>query len=401
MSSPVARPRVLLLTETYWPEVGGGERQARLLAKALVDRGHAVTIVARRSRAELPRQENDGRLRILRLAPAGPGRWRKWALSLRAFVALLALRREYDVVLVSGFRLLGIAAVGARALTGAPTVLKADSSGELSGEYFRAGLEAHGIRLESRAVRGALRLRNVLLRRADVFVSLSDEMTREFVRHGVAEARVHRIANGVDTRLFRPATRDERAALRARLGLPRGTIAAYTGRLVSYKGLPLLLDVWRGIPDAYLVLVGEGGQDVAACERELRGFVAEHGLADRVRFAGATDEVQDWLRAADLFVFPTENEAFGLSLAEAMACALPSVSTAVGGLRDFVSDGKNALVVAPGDAAGTAAALRRLLADAGLRSRLGAAALETAGQFDAATTAARYAGLVDALGARR
>jgi glycosyltransferase involved in cell wall biosynthesis len=400
VSDSVARPRVLLMTETYWPETGGGERQARVLARSLVESGHDVTIVARRSRADLPRNDVDGRLRILRLPPAGRGRWRKWALVPPAFVALLWLRGRYDVVLVSGFRFLGIAALSARVLTGTPTVLKADSSGELSGEYFRAGLGAGGIRLESWPVRCALRLRNALLRRSDAFVSLSEEMTREFVEHGVPAGRVRCITNGVDTRVFRPAAPGERAALRKRLALPGGAVAVYTGRLVSYKGLPMLLHAWRGIPDATLVLVGEGGHDAAACEHELQEFAAQNRMGDRVRFVGPSDDVQDWLRAADLFVFPTENEAFGLSLAEAMACALPSVTTSVGGLRDFVADGTNALVVEPGDAAGTVAAVRRLLDDAEMRARLGRAARETAERFDAAATAARYADLFSTLTAR-
>jgi GT2 family glycosyltransferase len=96
-----------------------------------------------------------------------------------------------------------------------------------------------------------------------------------------------------------------------------------------------------------LVLVGEGGGDLDACEDELRRYVAQHTLEGRVRFTGAVDNVPDWLRAADAFVFPTENEAFGLSLVEAMACGLPSVSTVVGGLAEIVQDGVNALVVSP------------------------------------------------------
>jgi hypothetical protein len=84
-------------------------------------------------------------------------------------------------------------------------------------------------------------------------------------------------------------------------------------------------------PEACLVLVGEGGGDQQACEEELRRSVAIHNLATSVRFTGAVDNVEDWLRAADIFAFPTHDEAFGLSLVEAMACGLPAVSTRVGG----------------------------------------------------------------------
>jgi glycosyltransferase involved in cell wall biosynthesis len=398
MSRPALPPRLLLATETYAPEIGGGERQARALAEGFAALGREVTILTRRSRPGLARREREGPALVLRLPPTGPGRWRKWLLVLPACLALCRHRRRYDAVLVSGFRILGIAALMARAVTGKPTALKADSAGELSGEYFRAGLAPAGLTPDSRAVAFAVRLRNAALRRADVFVALSEEMRREFIEHGVPPERVRRIPNGVDTTVFRPASPDERSRLRGRLGLHDGPVAVYTGRLVTYKGLPSLLRAWRSVPDAALVLVGEGGADLHACERELREFAAAHGMQGRVRFAGVVERVEEWLRAADLFVFPTENEAFGLSLVEAMACALPCVTTRVGGLRDFVADGVNALVVPPADDDALGAAVASLIGDAGRRAVLGQAARRTAEErFSLPVVAGAYAALVDEL----
>ena len=388
----------MIVTETYSPEIGGGERQARALAEGFAALGRQVTILTRRSRHGLARREHDGPTLVLRLPPSGAGRWRKWLLLLPTWFALCRHQRQYDAVLVSGFRILGIAALLARALTRKPTVLKADSAGELSGEYFRAGLARTGMTPESRPVSLALRLRNVALRQADAYVALSDEMTREFLEQGVAPERVRRIPNGVDTAVFRPAAAGERSSLRRKLGLPDAPIAVYTGRLVTYKGLPALLRAWREVPGALLVLVGEGGADVHACERELRESANAPGLQGRVRFAGAAQRVEEWLRAADVFVFPTENEAFGLSLVEAMACGLPCVTTRVGGLRDFVIDGVNAHVVPPGDDAALAAALAGLLGDAGRGAALGQAARRTVEErFSLAVVAGAYAALMDEL----
>jgi glycosyltransferase involved in cell wall biosynthesis len=171
-------------------------------------------------------------------------------------------------------------------------------------------------------------------------------------------------------------------ALRRQLSLPAGPVVIYTGRLVRYKGLPELLEAWRVIaserPEACLVLVGEGGGDQQACERQLRQEVAAHGLTASVRFTGAVDNVEDWLRAADIFVFPTHDEAFGLSLVEAMACGLAVVSTRVGGLADIVRDGENAVAVPPASAARLAEALGVLMYDPAYRQRLGSAAREHA-----------------------
>jgi glycosyltransferase involved in cell wall biosynthesis len=367
-----------MLTETYRPEIGGGERQAAILSAGLAKRGFDVTLVARRSRPGLAWREPEGAAQIRRLPPTGPGRLRKWLLLLPALLLLIARRRDYDVVLVSGFRLLGISAMLAAVVTGRPTVLKADSSGEMSGEYFRTGLRSLRLSPESRLTRFLLTRRNALLRRADRFVCLSVEMRDEFIRAGIAPDRILTIPNGVDTGRFRPADPEERPGLRRMLALPDGPLVIYTGRLVRYKGLPELLEAWREIaveqPEACLVLVGEGGGDQQACEEELRQNVAAYGLTSSVRFTGAVENVEDWLRAADIFAFPTHDEAFGLSLVEAMACGLAVVSTRVGGLADIVRDGENAVSVPPASPTALAEALRSLLKDPAYRQRLGEAA---------------------------
>ena len=374
--------RVYMLTETYRPEIGGGERQAALLSAGLVQRGCPVMLVVRRSRRGLPWREAEGAVEIRRLPPTGPGRLRKWLLIIPALLQLVVKRREYDIVLVSGFRLLGISAVLAAIVTGRPTILKADSSGEMSGEYFRTGLRSLGLSPEGALAKFFLSRRNALLRRADRFVCLSGEMRDEFVAVGVPADRCVTIPNGVDTERFHPAAPDERLALRRQLSLPAGPVVIYTGRLVRYKGLPELLEAWRVIavehPEACLALVGEGGGDQQACEEELRQGVEIHSLTASVRFTGAVDNVEDWLRAADIFVFPTHDEAFGLSLVEAMACGLPAVSTRVGGLVDIVRDGENAVAVPPGSPARIVDALRSLLDNPGYRERLGSAARENA-----------------------
>jgi glycosyltransferase involved in cell wall biosynthesis len=372
--------RVLLATETFAPEIGGGERQAALLAHGLLRRGHQVTLLTRRSRSDSPAEAVIDGLRILRLPPVGPGRHVRWRLQLRALPEFVRRRREYDVLLISGYRALGIPGLMAGRWYGTPVVLKADSLGEMSGEFFRAGLGEWRMKPEGAVVSALLGLRARYLRMADAHVAVSAEVERELLAQAVPRERIHRIANGVDTDRFQPTTATRRIQLRQELELPAGPVLVYTGRLVSYKGLPLLLEAWRVISGrraGTLVLVGEGGGDSHNCEAQLKAYAATHGMGERVRFAGAVTRVEDWLGAADLFVFPTENEAFGLSLVEAMACGLPAVTTAVGGIGDYADHGVNAWIIEAGDGVAMIAGIERLLDDAGLASRLGRAARET------------------------
>jgi glycosyltransferase involved in cell wall biosynthesis len=395
-----------MATETYLPEVGGGETQARMLAGSLIERGIGVTLVKRHSRPESPVRERLDGVDVVRVPPAGRGRWRKWGLSLTTISALVNASREAQAVLVSGFRILGAPAVLATRLTRVPVVLKADNRGEMSGEYFRSGLSAAGLTPASPPVRIFVGARNALLRRAEAFVALSEEMAAEFEACGVSRERLHRIPNGVEIERFRPAEPATREALRHRLGLPDGRIVAFTGRLVSWKGLPLLARAWeRLVRDgvrATLLLVGEGGTDMHACEDELRAFARDHGLAEAIRFTGVVPNVDDYLRASDAFAFPTTDDAFGISLAEAMACGLPVVSTHVGAIRDFLIDGRNGLVVPAGDEIALTNALRRLVDGGPAIEALARAARETAEiRFSHRAVADAYVRLVDSLVASR
>jgi glycosyltransferase involved in cell wall biosynthesis len=132
----------------------------------------------------------------------------------------------------------------------------------------------------------------------------------------------------------------------------------YAGRLSPEKGIEDLLAVADGLP---LVVLGDG---------PLRPRVPQAlGMLSR-------DELYAHLRRAAVVVFPSRREGFPVACAEAMAHGRAVVATSVGGLPDMVVDGETGLLVPPGDPAALRAALDRLLADADLRRRLGAAARE-------------------------
>jgi glycosyltransferase involved in cell wall biosynthesis len=377
--------KVCIFTETYYPVMGGGETQAHLLADGLIAAGHPVILLTRRSDASLKKQERYDKLDVYRLAPSGGGQLKKWGLLLSSLPMLIKLRTQYDLLFVSGYRIIGLTAVLAGKLLGKPVILKADSQGEMSGEFFEGGLNKLGISRSSLPFRWFLGFRNDILKKADAFSAISSEIASEWIASGVPAARIFLIPNAVDTTRFVPVVREQKIHLRAKLGLPEGTrIVIYTGRLVSYKGLPLLLRVWKEIchnhQNVLLLLAGTGGLDIHNCESELREYVCSADLEKHVRFLGAVQNVPEYLQAADLFAFPTENEAFGSSVVEAMACALPVVTTPVGALKTIIAHGKNGLQFEPGNSKQLYHALDVMLSDCELASRLGQAALQTVRQ---------------------
>jgi glycosyltransferase involved in cell wall biosynthesis len=395
--------KVCILTETYHPVVGGGETQARLLAEQLCARSAAVCVLTRRSDATFPAVERMDRVQVYRVGPVGRGQLKKWGLLVTTVLPMFRLRHAYDVLFVSGFRILGVPAVLVGRALGKRIVLKADSQGEMSGEFFGPGLARFGLRPSSAPMRMFLALRNAVLKRADAFVAITEEGARELSRAGVRSEAIRTLPNAADTRRFVPADASTRIGLRRKLGLPEAApIGVYTGRLVEYKGLPLLVRVWQSIarahPQALLVLVGEGGLDIHNCEDELRAYVTANGLTHCIVFAGAVADVSDHLRAADLFLYPTQNDAFPSSLIEAMACGLPAVATPVGAIGTIIDDERNGVLVPAGSGEQLEAAVDRLLRDRELASRLGTAARETVlERYSAARVAAQYTELFESL----
>ncbi|HEX9385821.1 MAG TPA: glycosyltransferase family 4 protein [Anaerolineales bacterium] len=393
--------KICIFTETYYPVVGGGETQARLLADGLITNGHSVIVLTRRSDAMLRQHENYGAVSVYRLAPIGSGQLKKWGLLLSSLPAFVRLRDQYDLIFVSGYRIIGLTAVLVGKLFRKPVILKADSQGEMSGEFFESGLKKFGTSRSSLPFRLFLEFRNVILKKADAFSAISPEIASEWTSNRVPLNKIQVIPNGVDTTLFTPANAEHKSFLREKLKLPPAAIIAiYTGRLVSYKGLPLLLKVWNEIcprhENAILLLAGTGGLDIHNCEAQLHDYVTSAGLEKNVWFLGSVQNIPEYLQAADLFVFPTENDAFPSSLIEAMSCGLPIVTTPVGAIKTIVAHQETGLIVQPGNRQQLYEALVAIVSDKTLASRLGQAGRQIVEErYSAGNTVGKYLSLFE------
>ncbi|MFA5139865.1 MAG: glycosyltransferase [Elusimicrobiota bacterium] len=175
---------------------------------------------------------------------------------------------------------------------------------------------------------------------------------------------------GVDAeRLNEERGISESRRIRSEYGSP---IVLFIGRLVYYKGLPVLLEAMKGVA-ARLLVIGSG-----PLEAELKRLAAGPGLAGKVTFRSVPQEepLGKYLHACDLLVLPSteRTEAYGLTLLEAMACAKPVIATELGTGTSFVCQhGINGLVVPPGDAAALRSAIQAVLSDPDKARRMGEA----------------------------
>jgi glycosyltransferase involved in cell wall biosynthesis len=147
------------------------------------------------------------------------------------------------------------------------------------------------------------------------------------------------------------------------------------GRLAPQKDHATAIRALASVPDACLAVVGDGPSRAS-----LEASAADAGLADRVVFTGARDDARSVLGAADVALLPSRWEGLPLVALEAAAAGVPLVATSVRGIRELLTDGRDALLVPPGDAGALARAVTRVLVEPGLSARLveGGAAIAAA-----------------------
>ena len=233
---------------------------------------------------------------------------------------------------------------------------------------------------------------------ADMLVANTDLEAKELINlYDADPGRVEVVHPGVDLEVFRP---QDRSVARTALGLPQqASVLLFAGRLQPLKAPDVLLRAVATLleqsPDlrSRLVVPIVGGPSGSGLDHPeaLAELADELGLDDVVRFVPPVgrEELAQWCAAADLVAVPSYNESFGLVAVEAQATGTPVVAAAVGGLTTVVRDGVSGLLVeghAPRD---WAAALRRIVTDDELRSRLSVGALRHAREFSWDRTADR------------
>jgi glycosyltransferase involved in cell wall biosynthesis len=213
-----------------------------------------------------------------------------------------------------------------------------------------------------------------LLREMDQVIATCSDEAFELMRLGLPAGRISVVPCGVDLDRFTivgPA--EARAADRARI--------VVVTRLVERKGVGNVVAALADLPNAELVVAGgpdRAGLDGDPEAQRLMGLARQHGVADRIEFRGRIphEAVPALFRSADVVVACPWYEPFGMVPLEAMACGVPVVASAVGGMLDTVVDGMTGLLVPPRCPERIAEAVGELLADPARRAAMGSAAAE-------------------------
>ena len=219
-------------------------------------------------------------------------------------------------------------------------------------------------------------------RRARRVLTVSQASKDDIIYYSnIPESKVTVIPNAIDERFHMPRTEEEMVRVRERYQLPERFIM-YAGNVKPHKNLERLIDAFvalrrGGVDDVGLLLTGTEASRYAT----LRRAVHRHNLRRHVRFLGyqTTDTLAVLYRLAEVFVFPSLYEGFGLPPLEAIASGTPVVASNVSSIPEVLGDA--AILVDPYDSEAIADGIRRVLEDARLRADLCRRGLERAGHF--------------------
>lgn len=200
--------------------------------------------------------------------------------------------------------------------------------------------------------------------------------------YGIKKEQIHCIFNGVNTVRFSPRTEyNEASTSLIRL--------VNVGSIYHVKNPKLLIESFysalKECPDVTLTMVGDGEEREA-----IEKLVANLGIKDKVNLVGNQENVETYLKNADIYISASNVEGVPLSVLEAMACGLPVISTKAGGVIDIVTDGESGILVKVGNKEELKNAIIRLCKDAILRKEISKKALEESRKYSIKNTVRKY-----------
>jgi glycosyltransferase involved in cell wall biosynthesis len=342
------------------------------LAAGLVQLGHEVAVYTRRDSAELPEKVTTAAGYDVIHLTAGPTRLvpkdELWA-HMPRFAE--QLRRKLDLdspdLIHAHFWMSAWAAAEAARALQLPMLITFHALGTVKQRHQGSADPSPPERIRVEASAGLA---------CDHIIATCRDEVAELGQMGIERNKISVVPCGVDVEHFTLAA----DAAGSEFSIPRR--AAYrlvsVGRLVPRKGVGAVIEAMSRMSDAELIIAGgDGRADVASeSERVRLSVLAAHiGVAERVHFAGQVSrtEMPALLRSADVVVCAPWYEPFGIVPLEAMACGVPVVGSAVGGLLDSVDDSRTGVLVPPSDPAAIAKAVRSLLDDPVRRAAFGQA----------------------------
>jgi 1,2-diacylglycerol 3-alpha-glucosyltransferase len=366
--------RIVMMTNTYFPHVGGVARSVESFSRALRDNGNAVMVVAPEF-PEMPDQETD----VVRVPAIQRFNGSDFSvrLPLPGLLTEPLERFHPDIIHAHHPFLLGDTALREASARGIPLIFTHHTLYEEYTHYMSTGPEKDKGKGSDALRLFAIDLSTGYANLCDHVIAPSQSIA-DLLRHRGVTTPISVVPTGVVLERF---ANPSGGRFRRAHGVPaEAFVVGHTGRLAPEKNLMFLTrtvtEFLRARPEAWFVVAGVG-----PLEAEMRSFLEDADVMDRVRFAGILqgDDLIDGYAAMDVFAFASQSETQGMVLVEAMAAGVPVVAVDASGVREVVENGVNGRKLATEDGQAFASALA-WVADLPpeMRAKLSRAARKTA-----------------------
>jgi glycosyltransferase involved in cell wall biosynthesis len=314
--------KILHVIERFNPIIGGAEMQAQQLIKKQLGRGIEADVLTRKIDQKMKEYEEIEGIKVFRIGPENFNEKFAFAWNVYKFIK----KSDYHLIHVHGvYSIFGMACI----LSGKKVIGKITNS--------RGSLK------QNKLIKF---LKLLILKHIHKIVIISKQINLEVRKMGFKKSKTELIPNGVDINLFQ---KERKSYFRKKVSLPlKRPIAAFSGRLVHQKGLDVLLKailtVVKKEPNLLLLIFGTGDLQIGSLENKLKKFVKVNKLTKNVKFRGNVTNLNEYLKAADFFFFPSRREGLPNALLEAASTGLPIVASRIGGNVDIIKNGYNGLL---------------------------------------------------------
>jgi glycosyltransferase involved in cell wall biosynthesis len=198
---------------------------------------------------------------------------------------------------------------------------------------------------------------------ANLYISISKQMTNELVDLGIPKSKIIYLPNSIDTNLFKPGKQKEE------------NILLFVGRISQGKGLHILLKSLQHLKDPIrLIIIGPPDWDVNYYQNILKMIESENRKGKHeIKYPGAMEqsELIEWYQKASLFILPSFIEGFPVTILEALSCETPVIATPVGGIPEIIKNHRTGILIPTDDSIRLAEAIQYLLENKDVRLKMG------------------------------
>jgi glycosyltransferase involved in cell wall biosynthesis len=344
------KAKVIMVIDRFFPIFGGAETQCFYLTKQLQNNNKVQVekVLTRKIQKGLSADEIIEGIKIKRLGIPGLKVSHFYLFCFILFIYLILKKNQYDIIHCHATGVLGLVVIFVSKLTGKPHVLKVTTAKDMVSQHVHKEIDKKNI---WGIVKHFLKLKDIKKKilKEGQFVAISKEIEEEL--KGLGAKKIHKIPNGISLdRFHKIKEKKTRSIIRQDIGWnTEKLILTYTGRIVYRKGIDVLIEAVSKLSDTIksnieVHIIGSGRNQIDSVEEEMKIKVQDKGLEHVVIFDGEKKNIEEFLAATDIFVFPSRNEGLSNSLLEAAASKLICIVSDIGGNVDIIDDRVNGYI---------------------------------------------------------